>query len=72
MIHVCKRNVFAFPLELEFSDSLSRQRVFRDRLNPINIYTDFIARYRITRGSSHPYPIEQGSIIAADVHPLTQ
>ena len=42
---------FAFLLELEFSHSLSRQRVFRDRLNPIDVYSDteFIARYRITK-----------------------
>ena len=41
----------AFLLELEFSHSLSRQRVFRDRLNPIDIYSDteFIARYKITK-----------------------
>ena len=31
-------------------NSLSRQRVFRDRLNPMEAYSDFdfIARYRIT------------------------
>ena len=42
---------FAFPLEFEFSHSLSRQRVFRDRLNPIEVYSDteFIVRYRITK-----------------------
>ena len=42
---------FAFFLGLEFSHSLSRQRVFRDRLNPIDIYSDteFLSRYRITK-----------------------
>ena len=42
---------FAFLFDLEFSHSLSRQRVFRDRLNPIDVYSDieFIARYRITK-----------------------
>ena len=42
---------FTFLFDLEFSHSLSRQRVFRDRLNPIDVYGDieFIARYRITK-----------------------
>ena len=42
---------FASLLELEFSHSLSRKRVFRDILNPKDAYsyTKFIARYRITK-----------------------
>ena len=38
-------------LDLEIASSLRRQRVFRDRLNPLNEYSDgeFIARYRISR-----------------------
>ena len=40
-----------YILELEIASSLRRQRVFRDRLNPLDEYSDgeFIARYRITR-----------------------
>ena len=40
---------FAFLLELEFSHSFSRQSVFRDILNSIDIYSDteFIARYSL-------------------------
>ena len=40
-----------FLLDLDLSRSLSRQRVFRDRLNPIDVYndTEFIARYRVTK-----------------------
>ena len=43
--------VFALLLDLEVSHSLSRQRVFRDRLNPMDIYNEieFIARYRVTK-----------------------
>ena len=39
-------------LENDFSPSLACQRVFRDRLNPIDQYNDvkFITRYRITKG----------------------
>ena len=38
-------------LEIEFDRSIHRQRVFRDRLNPLNAYSDveFIARYRVDR-----------------------
>ena len=38
-------------LDLEIASSLRRQRVFRDRLNPLDEYSDgeFIARYRISR-----------------------
>ena len=38
-------------LELEIEISLRRQRVFRDRLNPLEQYSDreFITRYKITR-----------------------
>ena len=38
-------------LDLEIASGLRRQRVFRDRLNPLDEYSDgeFIARYRITR-----------------------
>ena len=41
----------AFLLDLDLSQSLSRQRVFRDRINPIDVYNDieFIARYRVTK-----------------------
>ena len=37
-------------LEMEIG-SLRRQRIFRDRLNPIDAYSDveFVARYRIRR-----------------------
>ena len=39
-------------LENDSSTSLARQRVFRDRLNPIDEYNDvqFITRYRVTKG----------------------
>ena len=39
-----------YILELEIASSLRRQRVFRDRLNPLDEYSDgeFIPRYRIT------------------------
>ena len=42
---------FVFLLDLVVSHSFSRQRVFRDKLNPIDIYnvTEFIARYRVTK-----------------------
>ena len=38
-------------LEIEFDRSIHRQRVFRDRLNPLDAYSDveFIARYRVDR-----------------------
>ena len=38
-------------LDLEIASSLRRQRVFRDRLNPLDEYSngEFIARYRISR-----------------------
>ena len=38
-------------LEVNTDNSLANQRVFRDRLNPIDSYNDieFISRYRITR-----------------------
>ena len=41
-----------FLLEVNTANSLAKQRVFRDRLNPLDAYndTDFISRYRITRG----------------------
>ena len=41
-----------FLLELNTANSLARQRMFRDRLNPLIAYndTEFISRYRITRG----------------------
>ena len=41
----------AFLFDLDLSQSLSRQRVFRDRLNPIDVYndTEFIPRYRVTK-----------------------
>ena len=41
----------AFLLDLDLSQSLSGQRVFRDRINPIDVYNDieFIARYRVTK-----------------------
>ena len=40
-----------YILELEIASSLRRQSVFRDRLNPLDEYSnvEFIARYRITR-----------------------
>ena len=40
-----------FLLEVNTDNSLANQRVFRDRLNPIDSYNDieFINRYRITR-----------------------
>ena len=41
-----------FLLEVNTANSLGRQRVFRDRINPLDAYndTEFISRYRITRG----------------------
>ena len=41
----------AFLFDLNLSQSLSRQRVFRDKLNPIDVYNDieFVARYRVTK-----------------------
>ena len=41
-----------FLLESESNQSLRRQRVFRDRLNPLDAYSDldFISRYRVNRG----------------------
>ena len=41
-----------FLLEVNTANSLARQRVFRDRLNPPDAYndTEFISRYRRTRG----------------------
>ena len=40
-----------FLLENESNQSLRRQRVFRDRLNPLDAYSDleFISRYRVDR-----------------------
>ena len=40
-----------FLIDLESSRSLAQQRVFRDRLNPIDVYNDveFISRYRVTK-----------------------
>ena len=40
-----------FLLEVYSSQSLSRQRVFRDRLNPLDVYNDveFLSRYRVTK-----------------------
>ena len=40
-----------FLLEIYSSQSLSRQRVFRDRLNPLDVYNDveFLSRYRVTK-----------------------
>ena len=44
-------HLLSFFLKL-IANSLARQRVFRDRLNPLEAYnnTQFISRYRITRG----------------------
>ena len=41
----------AFPLNLDLSQSSSRQRVFRDRINQIDVYNDseFFARYKVTK-----------------------
>ena len=41
-----------FILEVNSAISLARQKVLRDRLNPLDAYNDaeFISRYRITRG----------------------
>ena len=41
-----------FLLEVNTANNLTRQRMFRDRLNPLEAYndTEFISRYRITRG----------------------
>ena len=41
-----------FLLGVNTAYSLARQRVFRDRLNLLDAYndTEFISRYRITRG----------------------
>ena len=38
-------------LEMEIDGSLRYERIFRDRLNPLDTYADveFITRYRITR-----------------------
>ena len=43
-----------FLLEVNTNNSLANQRVFRDRLNPIDSYndTEFVSRYRITRTCS--------------------
>ena len=40
-----------FLLQTAIENSIQLQRVFRDRLNPLDAYPDaeFIARYRITR-----------------------
>ena len=40
-----------FYLQTAIEGSMQRQRIFRDRLNPFDAYSDteFIARYRITR-----------------------
>ena len=40
-----------FLIDIESSRNLARQRVFRDRLNPIDVYNDveFISRYRVTK-----------------------
>ena len=40
-----------FLIDIESSRSLARQRVFRDRLNPIYVYNDveFISRNRVTK-----------------------
>ena len=40
-----------FLLEVKSNNSFANQRVFRDRLNPIDSYNDieFVSRYRITR-----------------------
>ena len=41
-----------FLLEVNTANNLTRQRMIRDRLNPLEAYndTEFISRYRITRG----------------------
>ena len=39
-----------FLLEVSTANSLPRQRVFRDRLNPFDACNDTESRYRITRG----------------------
>ena len=43
--------VALFLLEAISSQSLVRQRVFRERLNPLDVYenVEFISRYGITR-----------------------
>ena len=40
-----------FLLEVYSSQSLWRQRVFRDSLNPLDVYNDveFLSRYRVTK-----------------------
>ena len=41
-----------FLLEVNTANSLAKQRLFRDRLNPLDAYNDieFISRYSTTRG----------------------
>ena len=41
-----------FILEVNIANNLARQRVFQNRLNSLDAYndTEFISRYRITRG----------------------
>ena len=41
-----------FLLEVNTANNLARQGVFRDRLNSLDAYndTEFISRYRMTRG----------------------
>ena len=57
-----------FLIDIESSRSLARERVFRDRLNPINVYNDveFISRYRVCpdRRESFNFPESINNLIA--------
>ena len=46
-----------FLLEVDAANSLDRQRVFRDRLNPLEAYnnTEFISRYTLFFYKEHLY-----------------
>ena len=51
----------AFQFDLDLSQNLSRQRVFRDRLNPIDVYNDepfglgrFATDHSLTKAASRP------------------
>ena len=50
-IYDLKMAAALFLLDLDCSRSLARQRVFRDRLNPLDMYDEieFISRYRVTK-----------------------
>ena len=56
-----------FLIDIESSRSLARQRVFRDRLNPIDIYNDveFISLYRVTKFIFFPARRESFNIPAS-------